>query len=171
MSFPAGVACASFTNCSAEATGLRFTSRITSPGARPASSAGLAGRTLCNRRALHIRRNMQLLPHIRSQFSDSQAQACPSAGPPQSPLLGHLRILVVLADLHIHRLRRAIANDAQRDRRARSILAHRNLQRAAVRRSSVHSARRSRRRSSTPPGSPESQASPAQQSRPSPPSD
>src|SRR6266566_2788130 len=76
------------------------------------------GTNALHRHAVHLRRNMQLLPHIRSQLSDSQSQLallrtrCVA-------IARDLSILLVLADLYIDRLSRSIANNAQRDLRPR----------------------------------------------------
>ncbi len=54
--------------------------------------------------AIHVRRNMQLLPHIRSKLSDCQPQLALLRSR-SSAIARNFCILVILADLHAQRLR------------------------------------------------------------------
>ena len=147
-------------------TGLRSTSRITSPGASPHRPPGwlAAPATAAPFTCAGI---LHLLAHVLGQIVDAPVPACRAAAirrrrcpQPGLPPLYSPTFTLSVSGLPSRRMPRL-------DFGSRRRLAHRHLQLAAIADVCVRSIRAARRRSSVPRGSQASQALPGSQSRPS----
>ena len=116
----------SLRNCSADVTGLRLISRITSPPRQARIFRRAARLYLCNRDSLYIRGQVQLLAHIRSEIGDRDAQ--PGVTRLVVGCCRDFLVLVVFANGQVNLLGVAVPHHVQLDLRARRIFADDHLQ-------------------------------------------
>ena len=85
-----------------------------------------------NRRAIHLVRNIELLPDVRSDRRNRQTQFALLRRTAAAFVVSNFRLGMELTNLNRQRLLFAIAQNAQLDRISRRNLADSNLQHAAV---------------------------------------